>query len=465
MHTIEAKNFLKKENQDQAKWHDKTLWKVRSLRDLRASEVEHFQELREVASEIKRHTLTHLDEYLEEFERNALKNNGNNVVVHWARTALEHNQIVHDILKKEQIDRLIKSKSMLTEECNLNHYLEERGIEVVDSDLGELIVQLRKELPSHIVMPSIHLNREQIGKTFKEKGLTKSLSTNPEFLTGKAREYLRNKFLNNQAGLTGVNFGIAETGGVVVVTNEGNADLGVNLARVRIHSMGIEKLIPRTEDLGVFTRLLSRSATGQPISVYTSHYYHPAPEQKVHIILVDNGRSEKLGQDDFYESLKCIRCGACMNTCPVYRWSGGHSYGYKIPGPIGSILGATPVSAKGSKRGSANKFYDLPFASSLCGSCTNVCPVKINIHEQLFALRQEITLKKQDKAKKRFPMLLMAWVFTSPFITRKLFAWVKAALKFTPQFILEKVSWGKFRSYPSLPKQTFTEWYEENKRN
>lgn len=253
-----------------------------------------------------------LDDYLVEFEKNAL-NNG--VKVHWASNAEEHNQIIYNILKACGITRMAKSKSMLTEECHLNDFLIKRGIEVVDTDLGERIMQFLDEPPSHIVMPAIHLKKEEIGKLFHEKLGTEKGATDPQYLTESARQHLREKFLKAEAALTGVNFAIAETGGLVVCTNEGNADLGVHLASIHIASMGIEKIIPKLHHLGVFLRLLARSATGQPITTYSSHFLKPKQGSEMHIVIVDNGRTQQLGRKDFRKSLYCIRCGACMNTC------------------------------------------------------------------------------------------------------------------------------------------------------
>ncbi|RZK32919.1 MAG: lactate utilization protein, partial [Hymenobacter sp.] len=353
---------------ERTSWHDETLWFVRQKRDKAVYAVPEFQELRNLASAIKDHTLSRLDEYLAQFEAAA---QANGVRVHWAANAAEHNAIVLDIIRARGATRVVKSKSMLTEECHLNPYLIGAGIEVIDTDLGERIIQMRNEPPSHIVLPAIHLKKEDVGATFFEHLGTAEGLTDPQQLTEAARQHLRAKFLAGEVALTGVNFAIAETGSVVVCTNEGNADLGVSLAPVHVASMGIEKLLPRLSDLGVFTRLLARSATGQPVTTYTSHYTRPVPGREMHVIIVDNGRTQQLGRPDFRASLKCIRCGACMNTCPVYRRSGGHSYDFTVPGPIGSIL---------SPNIDLKKHSTLPFASTLCGSCTDVCPVKIDIH-------------------------------------------------------------------------------------
>ncbi len=322
-------------NRERAHWHDQALWFVRAKRDKAADAVPEWEQLRELAASVKRHTLSRLADYLREFEDNARRLGAH---IHWAIDAAEHNKIVLDILQRHQVRRVVKSKSMLTEECHLNPFLQRHDIEVIDTDLGERIVQLREESPSHIVLPAIHIKKEEVGELFHEHLGTAAGSTDPQYLTEAARGHLREMFLSADAGITGVNFAIAETGGIVVCTNEGNADLGVSLPRVHIASMGIEKIIPRAADLGVFLRLLARSATGQPITTYTSHFHGPLPNGELHIVLVDNGRSQILGSDDFRRALTCIRCGACMNTCPVYRRSGGHSYGTTVPGPIGSIL-------------------------------------------------------------------------------------------------------------------------------
>ena len=233
--------------------------------------------LRSLASQIKRHTLCHLADYLEQFEANATRRG---MHVHWARTAEDHNRIVLDILRQHQVRRVVKSKSMLTEECHLNPYLEQHGIEVVDTDLGERIVQLRNEPPSHIVLPAIHIKKQEVGETFHEHLGTTQGATDPNYLTEAARGHLRSKFMAADAGITGVNFAVAETGGFVVCTNEGNADIGISLPKLHIACMGIEKLIPRVADLAVFTRLLARNATGQPITTYTSHFHGPAARRR-----------------------------------------------------------------------------------------------------------------------------------------------------------------------------------------
>jgi len=274
MSTIQTKDHAELAGQfnadeNRVDWHDETLWWIRQKRDKAVNQLPEWELLRETGSKIKEHVLSNLGNYLEAFEANAL---ANGIIVHWAADAKEHNEIVHQIIRKHGVNRMVKSKSMLTEECHLNEYLAENGIEVIDSDLGERIVQLAKEPPSHIVLPCIHKKKEEIGDLFHEHLGTPAGVSDPQILTETARQHLREVFLTRKIALTGVNFAVAETGEFVVCTNEGNADMGAHLSEVHIASMGIEKIIPKREHLGVFLRLLTRSATGQPITTYSSHY-------------------------------------------------------------------------------------------------------------------------------------------------------------------------------------------------
>lgn len=438
---------------DRTTWHDESLWFVRQKRDRMAYSLPEWEQLRELASQIKNHSLSKLDTYLEEFERNA---QANGVHVHWAANAQEHNEIVLRILREHNAKRLIKSKSMLTEECHLNPFLIKNGVEVVDTDLGERIIQLIDQPPSHIVLPAIHLKKEDVGDIFHKYLDTPAGESDPQFLTETARQHLRKHFVAADAALSGVNFAIAETGGFVVCTNEGNADLGVTLAPVHIASMGIEKIIPKLEHLGVFTRLLTRSATGQLLTAYTSHFHKPKPGKELHIVIVDNGRTEQLGRPDFRASLKCIRCGACMNTCPVYRRSGGHSYDYTVPGPIGSIL---------SPNVDLKKHSTLPFASTLCGSCSDVCPVKIDIHVQLYKWRQIIGEQKAMPVGKRLGMKGLAKVLARPKLYARLGKAARRVLASTPYSLSHNGTlnpWAIARELPDPPKQSFREWYAAN---
>jgi L-lactate dehydrogenase complex protein LldF len=433
-------------------WHDETLWFIRQKRDKSSKQIPEWEALREAGSQIKNHTLSNLHQYLQDFEKNAVTNG---IQIHWAADDKEHNEIVYQLLKKHEITKMVKSKSMLTEECHLNNYLEEKGIEVIDSDLGERIVQLAKEPPSHIVLPCIHKKKEEIGELFHEHLGTPKGNSDPQILTEAARVHLRDTFLTRKAALTGVNFAIAETGEFVVCTNEGNADMGAHLADIHIACMGIEKIIPERKHLSVFLRLLARSATGQPITTYSSHFAKPREGKEIHIILVDNGRTRQLGREDFRNSLKCIRCAACFNTCPVYRRSGGHSYHSVIAGPIGSILSPNLDMAKHA---------DLPFASTLCGSCTNVCPVKIDIHEQLYKWRQVLVQEGHVDAKKAIAMQLMAKTLASPALYKIAGKAARTTLKYAPFLTNNKFNaWYLQREMPAVPKSSFGEWYQKNR--
>ncbi|MEP6612245.1 MAG: lactate utilization protein B [Mucilaginibacter sp.] len=440
-------------DENRVDWHDETLWWVRQKRDKMAHGIPEWEALREAASQIKNNVLSNLSDYLQQFEANA---QANGIIVHWAADAKEHNEIVLELLLKNGIGKMVKSKSMLTEECHLNEYLEKQGIDVIDSDLGERIVQLAKEPPSHIVLPCIHKKKEEIGDLFHIHLGTPAGNADPQLLTEAARQHLREVFLTRKAALTGINFAVAETGEFVVCTNEGNADMGAHLADIHIACMGIEKIIPQRKHLGVFLRLLARSATGQPITTYSSHFVKPREGQQLHIIIVDNGRSIQLGREDFRNSLKCIRCAACMNTCPVYRRSGGHSYHTAIAGPIGAILAPNL---------DMEKYADLPFASTLCGSCSNVCPVKIDIHQQLYKWRQVIVQKGYTTTAKKASMKLMALTLSSPMAYHtggKAGRWI---LKHAPFAVNNKFNpWFKQRDMPEPPEQSFGEWYHKNRK-
>ncbi len=397
-HSKAAERYL--QNDAVVTRHDQTFFGVRQKRDRMAQALPEWEDLRSAADQIKRHTATHLADYLEKFEQNAI---ANGVHVHWAEDAAEYNRIVYDILQAHHVKKVVKSKSMLTEECHLNEHLEQVGIDVVETDLGERILQMMKLAPSHIVMPALHVHREEIGDTFRKLipdfdaiaqryGQPHDDPNDPTFLTFVARMHLRQQFAEADAGMTGANFGIAETGDVVVCTNEGNADMSTSLPKLHIVSMGIEKLIPDYSAMGVFQRLLARCGTGQETTVYTSHFRGPRPGGEMHIVLVDNGRSSIIGNPEHWQTLKCMRCGACMNTCPVYRRSAGYSYTYFIPGPIGINLGMLR---------DPQKYSDNVSACSLCCSCDNVCPVKVDLSTQIYRWRQELdSLGRADSMKK-----------------------------------------------------------------
>jgi L-lactate dehydrogenase complex protein LldF len=350
-----------------------------------ANSLPDWEDLRTQARRIKDETLLHLDKYLEQFTANAEDAGAR---IHWARDAAEANEIVKRLARERAARLVVKSKSMTTEEIHLNAALEAEGIEALETDLGEYIVQLAGETPSHIIAPAIHKTRHQIAELFVEKlGIapTDDIAT----LTITARRVLREKFGAADIGVSGVNFGVAETGTILILENEGNIRLTTSLPKTHIAVMGIEKVIPRFEDLEVFLKLLPRSGTGQHLTAYQSLITgtkrsadNEGPDE-LHIILLDNGRSRMLAHPTTRQSLACIRCGACLNACPVYQQIGGHAYGSVYPGPIGAVITPQLIGL--------SKAAQLPYASSLCGACREVCPVKIDIPELLLHLRAQIT--------------------------------------------------------------------------
>ncbi|MEI9924269.1 MAG: lactate utilization protein B [Bradyrhizobium sp.] len=437
-----------------AKMHDERLWDLRQKRDRQMHAIPEWEQLRNLASAIKQHTLSHLGNYLEQFEAQAT---ANGIHVHWAEDGAAHNRIVHGILADHGAKRLIKSKSMLTEETGFRHYMAGVGIEVVETDLGERIQQLDDESPSHIVVPAVHKLRSDVAEVFAKTLGTDPANDDVHYLAEQQREKTRPLILDADAGMTGANFAVAETGSFVVCTNEGNADLSANVPPLHIASIGIEKLIPRIADLGVFIRLLSRSALGSPITQYTSHFRGPRLTGEMHVVLVDNGRSARLGEPEFWQSLKCIRCGACMNTCPVYRRSGGLSYGATYSGPIGLILDPTF---------DRRRYSTLPFASTLNGSCSNVCPVKINIHEQIFAWRKLLAETHDVALGKQALMKAAGAVLSRPALYRAAIATADSALKLLPSFAVANPlnTWtARGRAMPEVPKETFHQWFERTK--
>ncbi len=462
-HSKAAKAYQQKP--DVVERHDKTFFGVRQKRDNMARALPEWEDLRTAASLIKKHTITHLADYLEQFERNAVSNG---VHVHWAKDADEYNRIVRDILMSHGVRKVVKSKSMLTEECHLNENLEQHGIEVVETDLGERILQMMRLAPSHIVMPALHVHREDIGDTFRRLipdfdaiastytavgGLADN--NDPTFLTYVARMHLRRQFMEADAGMTGANFGIAETGDVVVCTNEGNADMSTSIPKLHIVSMGIEKLIPSYAAMGVFQRLLARNGTGQETTVYTSHFRGPRPGGEMHIVLVDNGRSSILGNEEHWQTLKCMRCGACMNTCPVYRRSAGYSYTYFIPGPIGINLGMLR---------DPRQYSDNVSACSLCCSCDNVCPVQVDLSSQVYRWRQQLdSLGKADPMKKTMSRG-MSFLFDRPAIY-KAALWLSPTVNWLPAVLLNSSlnPWAYGHRMMKFPKKSFHQLWKEKK--
>lgn len=390
---------------------DGTTSGVTKRRDVLAADYGTPDPLRELAGNIKQHTLEHLDQYLEQAEQRLTANGAK---VHFAWDGDAAKEIILGILEARGAKTICKSKSMASEEIELNHYLADKGYEMIETDLGEFILQLDNDHPSHVVKPIIHKNRRQIATTFEKHGLG-AYNDEPQVITQRARKYLRQKYLQAEVTMTGGNFISAESGRIVIVTNEGNSRFGMAGAKCHIALIGIEKIVPTDRDLAVMLNLLGRSATGQQLTVYTEFVKGPKsamqPEgpEEMHVILFNNNRTEILASE-CREILRCIRCGACMNVCPVYRQSSGHAYRAVYPGPLGAVL--SPLLA-GQHR--FKEFADLPKASSLCGACQEVCPVNIPIPDLLLRLRNKAKLEHAGKAAIGTPdMTLWAVMATNP---------------------------------------------------
>jgi L-lactate dehydrogenase complex protein LldF len=381
-------------------------------RDAAFAELDDGEALRDRARAIKEETIANLDRYLLQLEESVTKLGGH---VHWARDAEEARAIILELARVNRVKRVVKSKSMATEEIELNEALERAGIEAVETDLGEYIVQIADEKPSHILAPAIHKSKGDISELFAQK-LGESNLREAEEMAAVARKHLREKFCTAEMGITGANFAVAETGTIVLVENEGNIRLSTTLPRIHVALVGIEKVIPRLADLAVFLKVLARSATGQKMSAYLSFITgtrrtgETDGAREFHLVLLDNGRTRILGDEEKRESLYCLRCGACLNACPVYQKIGGHAYGSVYQGPIGSII-TPPLIGLGKSK-------DLPFASSLCGACREVCPVKINIPHVLLTLRSEWAEGKarDEKGGRKRPSIveraaIKAWAF------------------------------------------------------
>ncbi|MGB7158247.1 MAG: LutB/LldF family L-lactate oxidation iron-sulfur protein [Tepidisphaeraceae bacterium] len=435
-------------------------------RQLRMLDLPNPDALRELAGQIKQHAIENLDYYLEQLAANVRKNGGH---VHFARDGREATRIILDIAAKANVTRCIKSKSMVSEEINLAHALELAGMDVVETDLGEFIVQISHDKPSHLVAPIVHKDRASIAKLFSEYFGT-PYNDDPNALTMQARHYLRDKFRNSDFGMTGGNFLVAETGHLCCVENEGNQRQSVTTPRVLVSLVGIEKIVPRMVDLAVMLKLLARSATGQPFTVYTNIFGGPrepgerdGPEE-FHLVLMDNGRTEILASEEYRETLRCIRCGACLNACPIYRKIGGHAYGSVYPGPIGALI--TPLF-----QGLAN-FKDLPQASSLCGACYEACPVRINIPKHLINLRRDINEQHLNGRMERAVYRLWAWGLKSPFIYGMITTGQKFDLRRRAKGTgwvqdLPKVAagWTQIRDMPAPARRTFHQMWAKRRRN
>jgi L-lactate dehydrogenase complex protein LldF len=430
-------------------------------------EMPDWQQLREAGKQIRQHTMENLDFYLEEFERNCTRAGG---VVHWARDAAEARQIVAALVKASGSDEVIKIKSMTTEEIHLNDALEASGIRAYETDLAELIIQLGHDQPSHIVVPALHKNRQQIREIFQREMNLPELGEKPEDLADAARRFLREKFLRVKTGVSGANFLIAETGGVCIVESEGNGRMCLTLPETLITIAGIDKVLPRYQDLEVLLQLLPRSATGERMNPYNSIWTGVREgdgPQTFHVVLMDNARTQVLADEEGRQTLNCIRCGACQNACPVYRQTGGHAYGSVYAGPIGAIL--TPQLQE------MHHAQSLPYASSLCGACYEVCPVKINIPEVLIRLRNKV-VKQNGLNAESLAMKTMGMIFRSegrfraaqrlgrmaeaPLVRKDgqgegWIGWLPGILG----------GWTQVRDLQAMPKETFREWWESRGKN
>jgi L-lactate dehydrogenase complex protein LldF len=422
-------------------------------------ELDNFEEIREAAARIRDHGLQYMDLYLEAWERNAT---AAGTMVHWAESGEEVNRLVLEIARGNGVRKIIKSKSMLGEETGLNGYLERGGLKVVETDLGEYIIQQAGDHPSHIIAPAIHKSSDEIADLFAHRHKRPRL-TDITALTHEAREILRPHFLDAEMGITGANFLVAETGSTLIVTNEGNGRMTTTLPRVHVAIAGIEKIIPTLEDVSLIMRLLARSATGQSISNYVSITTGPrrpgdkdGPEQ-FHVIVVDFGRTRVLGSD-LREALRCIRCGACMNHCPVYQNIGGHAYGWVYPGPIGSVLTPALVGLENA--------LDLPNAATLCNQCGVACPVKIPLPDLMRKLRERQMERKLRPLAERWGLKLWAWAACRPAVYAWL-TWVATRIgKFAGgrEGLLHRLppgaaEWTRQRDLPAPKGKTFREIY------
>ncbi len=416
---------------------------------------QNWQAAREKCQAIKREAIEHLDRYLEEFETNVNARGGH---IFWAENGEQARQYIARLAENHNVRTISKSKSMVAEEIHLTAALEQKGIEVFETDLGEFIVQLRKEPPYHIVTPAMHLTRGQIAQLFKEK-LGGIDTDDPPKLVAAAREALRRAFFSAEMGITGANFLVADQGLAAISTNEGNADLGVTLPRIHVVLAGIEKVIPRMQDLAILWPVLAASGTGQPITCYNTLVGGPrgaketAGPEEFHVVLLDNGRTELLADPEQREVLHCIRCGACLNACPVYRNVGGHTYNTAYPGPIGSVL--TP-----HLRG-LNEFQHLSYASSLCGACTEACPVKIDLHHHLLENRRNAVSHADRPFSERMAFRMWRWSMSGASRFSFLAAVGKFALRALYGLGAEGTvvdplrPWTKHRAVPPLEQESF----------
>lgn len=425
-----------------------------------AAELGNWEEWRSLAEEIRKHVLENLDYYLYQLSENVVKRGGH---VYFAETAVEASSYISEVIEKKKAKKVVKSKSMVTEEIHLNACLEKAGCEVIETDLGEYILQVDDhDPPSHIVAPALHKNKEQIRDVFAEK-LNYQNTEKPEELAWHAREMLRQEYLTADVGITGCNFAVAETGSITLVTNEGNADLVTALPKTQITVMGMERLVPTYEEMEILVSMLTRSAVGQKLTSYITVLTGPKERLDVdgpedfHLVIVDNGRSGILG-GEFQSILQCIRCAACVNVCPVYRHVGGHSYGSIYSGPIGAVL--SPLL------GGYDDYKELPYASTLCGACTEACPVKIPLHELLHKHRQVI-VEKEGRAPISEKMAMKAFGLGAASPSLYKLGSKLAPTAMNPFTAGDKITkgpgplkaWTEIRDFPAPNKERFRDWF------
>ena len=449
---------------------------IRNKRARVTAEVPDWQDLRNTGESVKNYVLANLPELLEQFERNFTAAGGH---VHWARNATEANQIALDLIREQGVDEIIKIKSMATAETGLNEFLEENGINAIETDLAEEIVQLGHDRPSHILVPAIHRNRREIRDIFLREieGINPDITDEPAELAEASRNRLRNKFLNTTVAVSGTNFGIAETGTLTIVESEGNGRMCLTLPDTLITFMGIEKILPTFQDYEAFLQLLPRSSTGERMNPYTSMWTGVTPgdgPQNMHVILIDNGRTAVLSDELGRQALRCIRCSACMNVCPVYERAGGHAYGSTYPGPIGAILSPQLSGIEAAENNS------LPYASSLCCACYAVCPVKINFPEVLVHLRAKDVESKhairEFEGNKKAPFSQMDGMMLGAkklFTSGKMMSIAERGLPMSRLISGRKHKitavpgivggWTAYRDIPEPPKESFRNWWKKEK--
>ena len=447
---------------------------IRSKRGERVAETPDWQELRDAAYDIKQYSLAHLPSLLEELEKNVQAAGGQ---VHWAQDAHEANQIIYEIVRSKHAREVVKVKSMATQEVGLNDYLETRGIQPIETDLAELIVQLDNDRPSHIVVPAIHKGRAQVREIFTSQmpDVTEGLSDDPGELAEAARLYLRKKFLEAKVAISGANIMIADSGAIAVVESEGNGRMCLTLPETLISLVGIEKVIPTFADAEVFMQLLPRSATGERMNPYTSWWTGVTPgdgPQEFHLVLLDNGRSRVLQDPVGRDALMCIRCGACMNICPIYQLVGGHAYQSIYPGPIGAVLTPQLLGAFDSGDPAA----ELPFASTLCGACYDACPVKIDIPSMLVQLRREKVQAEKERGGTAAERTWDVAMATSAKVmsSGKAMAAAEALLPMGRALGGKKhritalpwpvSSWTQVRDVPAPPEEPFRKWFKKHQK-